>query len=315
MSGNFCGSFGINSKLGFAPSGPIDAAPVAPTSRLEILGENFVYSDQIIGGRGLNGSVNEITAHLRQGQRMVSGGFVCEVGPNELAPFIRAICGNTAADQTKESFDQVPFDFTIGRDLVTHAYRYCIPQQVVIRGRSNPEDPEDQILQMAMQFMGVEEHTATFPGGLALPDTDRLYWLIGDSKLEVGSDDFPIIGFDITIRNRLQPLFRNQLKPGCFRMLGRRITIEVQVPYSSASAAALFGANEETDLTLSLVSDNLPDDFSDYSTVVNFPSVRRTDKQATTQGRGEIPLVATFSAYQKGSGTTMSITNEITAAP
>jgi len=314
MSSEFCGSFGINSKLGFVGSGAIDAAPVAPTSRLEILGENFVYSDQIVGGRGLTGSVNEISAHLRQGQRLVSGGFVTEIGPNELAPFIRAICGNGSANQTKETIDHVPFDFTISRDLVTHAYRYCLPRQVVIRGRSSGEDPEDQILQMAMQFLGVEEHGAAFPSALVLPATDRLFWLIGDSKLEVGSSEFPMIGFEIRIDYMWQPLFRNKLKPGCFRSMGRQITIEVQVPYSATSAAALFGANEESALTLSLASDNLPDDFADYSTVFDFPCVRRIEKSANTQGRGEIPLVATFRSYQKGTGTTMSIVNAIDAA-
>jgi hypothetical protein len=313
VSNEFCGSFGINSKLGFAASGAINAAPNAPTSRLEILAENFNYADQLIGGRGLTGSVNEITAHLRQGQRLVNGGFVCEVGPNEIAPFIRMICGNTAADQTKEKVDHVPFDFTVERDLVDHAYRYCLPQQIVIRGRSDAEDPEGQILQMAMQFMGVEEHGATFPNNLALPDTDRLYWLIGDSKLEVGSAEFPVIGFDITIRYAWRPLFRNQLKPGCFRSLGRQITVEVQVPFSPASSAALFSENVETDLVLSLAADNLPEEFSDYATVFTFPTVRRIEKNANTQGRGEIPLIATFKSYQKGSGTTMSITNTVGA--
>jgi len=308
----FCGSFGINTRVGFVASGAIDAALVPATTRIEVLGENLQYSDQLIQGRGITGSVNSVNAHLREGQRLVSGGFVTEIGPNQLQPWIRALCGNTAANQTKESIDLIPFDITVSRDLVTHGYRHCIIQQAVIRGRSNPEDPEDQIMQLALNFLGVEEHSTSFPA-INLPTTDTLFWLVGDSKLTVGAGEFPVIGFDITIRNQIQPLFRNQLKPGCFRSLGRDITLEVQVPFSAASSTAMFGANDaDVAIDLELVSSNLPSAFSAYTTEFSFPTMRRISKAASTRGRGEIPLVATYRSFQDGTGTTMSITNAVT---
>jgi hypothetical protein len=315
MSNKFCGSFGINTKVGFAPSGGIDDAFVPATKRIEVLRENLQFSDQLVQGKGITGSINPITAHLRNGQRLVSGGIAIEIGPNELAPWIRALCGNTAANQTKDSFNAIAHDFTIQRDLVTHGYRHCIIQQAVIRGRSNPEDPDDQIMQLAMSFIGIEEvEVAGFPAGVNLPTDDQLFWLIGDSKLTVAEDDFPVIGFDISIRNMIQPLFRNRLTPGCFRSLGRDITLEVQVPYSPESATAMFGENDENlDVLLELVSDNLPESASNYATSFNFPTMRRVEKSASTRGRGEIPLEATFRSFQMGAGTNMSITNAMTA--
>ena len=308
----FCGSFGINTKVGFAASGAIDAGLVTAATRIEVLGENLQFSDQLVQGKGITGSVNPVNAHLREGQRLVSGGFVMEIGPNQLAPWIRAICGNTAANETKESIDLIPFDITVSRDQVVHGYRHCIIQQAVIRGRSNPQDPDDQIMQLALNFMGVEEVSTSFPA-LTLPSGDTLFWLVGDSELSVGGSSLPVISFDITIRNQIQPLFRNQLTPGCFRSLGRDVTLEVQVPYSTASAGAMFGDNDaDVAINLDLVSTNLPASFNGYSTSFSFPTMRRISKEASTRGRGEIPLVATYRSFQDGISTTMTITNAVT---
>ncbi len=252
--------------------------------------------------------------HLRSGQRLVQGGFVSQFGPNELAPFVNMLCGNASGTQTKDSFDQVPKDFSVLRENVAHGYRYCVLRQAVIRGRSNPEDQDDQIVQMACQFYGVEEVGITFPSGLALPTTDRLFWLVGDSALSIDGSDFPIIFFEIKIKNMLMPLFRNKLKPGCFRNLGREITVEAHIPYSTTAAAAIADTHiNDTEVILSLASDNLPVDFGDYSTVFTFPTCRRISKQHTTEGRGEIPLVVQFKSFQKATGTNMSIANVVSA--
>lgn len=315
MSGEFCGSFGINSKFGHAASGAIDAAINDPTARLEILLENFQYPDELVGGSGLTGSINEVVHHLRSGQRLVQGGFVAQFGPNELEPFKNMLCGNAGASQTKDSFDLVPKDFSVLRENVAHGYRYCVLRNAKLRGQSNPEDQDDQITQMACQFFGVEEQGITFPSGLALPTTDRLFWLVGDSTLSIAGDDFPIIFFEIEIKNMLMPLFRNKLKPGCFRNLGREITIEAHIPFSTTAEAAIADTHiTDTEVVLSLVADNLPADFSDYSTVFTFPTCRRISKINTTNGRGEIPLKVKFKSYQNATGTTMSIENVITEA-
>lgn len=311
-----CGSFGIATKVGYVASNAIDGAFKAATTQMEILGENLQYSDQIIGGMGITGSINQVTNHLRQGQRMVSGGLVTEIGPVQLAPWIRALCGNTAANETKDSWDAVPFDFTIKRDKVTHGYRYCVIQSAVIRCRSVDlgAEGEQQIMQMALNFFGVEENAAATWPSITLPAAASLFWIMADSNLAVGSDDFDILGFDLTIRNRIQPLFRNQMNPGCFRCLGRDITLEVQVPYSTGSATALFGDNDTNlEVALELASSNMPTAFAAYATTITLPTCRRVEKAASTRGKGEIPLVATFRSYEDDGDPTMTITNVTSA--
>lgn len=312
MSAEFCGSFGVNTRMGFAASGAITAAPVVPATRMEILSENFVFTDQIVGGMGITGSIDNVANHLREGARFVQGGFVAEMGPHELAPFIRQLVSNSAANTTKANADLVPLDFTIGRDLVAHTYRHCTLQTAHIRCQSDPENPENQILKAAISYMGVQEHAATFPPLLALPTGNRYFWLMGDSTFTYNAATFPLIDFDIKIENQLVPLFRNQLLAGCFRTLRRRITVEASVPYSPASATALFGVNNANRAaSITMGATNLPADASAYATAFNFATTRRISKQATTDGRGEIPLKVTLQAYQFDAVAALTITNAV----
>lgn len=318
---DFCGSFGINTKFGFAPhTGDIDAAFTAATRREEILAENLTYSDSVVGGRGITGWIDQSSLKLRNGQRLVSGGFIMEVGPTQIAPWIQAILGNSAGAtagvfSTKEKWDQLPFDLSLERDNIDHGYRYCVIQRAVFRGRSDPGNPQGQMVQMALSFLGVEQEEITFPAALALPSAVEYPWLLGDAVLDYDGTDLTVESFDLTIDNQIKPLFRNRLTPGCFRSLGRRIELDVSVPYGVDAYDALMHNNDEDKaVSLSFVSDNLPTAFSDYSTIFNFPQTRRISHRHVTSSKDEIPLQVKLMAYVKGTSPAMKITNVIQAA-
>lgn len=312
MSADFCGSFGINTKFGFAPSGEIDAtSPETPTIRQEILAENLTFADARIGGRGLTGYIDPVENHLRQGQRLVNGGLVMEIGPNELDPWIDAILGSTD-NNAAETWSSTAVDLSLERDLVAHAYRHCIVSQARISCRKagmDEDDRENQIMQMALNFVGVEEHPITFPSGLALPTDKEQFWILADSALTLDNETYPVDQWTITIQNMIQPLFRNQIVPGCFRTLGRRITLDVVVPFAPTSSTNLFDADFNGDGDITLNSDILPSELSDYSTIFTFRNLYRVNKEAVTRGRGETPLTARFQAYRNGTENPLSITN------
>lgn len=321
MACNFCGSFGINTKFGFAPSGAnVDATLVAATTREEILVENLNYSDSVVGGRGITGWMDASSLKLRNGQRLVSGGLIMEIGPNQIAPWLSALVGNSAAavanvSTTKEKWDAIPFDLSVERDNVDHGYRYCVVNRAVIRGRSNPRDQQGQIVQMALSFLGVEEEDITFPDALALPSDAQYPWLLGDASLDYGGETCSLISFDITIENMLKPLFRNRLTPGCFRSLGRKITMDFAVPYGADSYAGYIDDNSaDAAAALTFASTNLPAAVSDYSTIFTFPQTRRIAHNYTTASKDEIPLQMKLQAYIKGSSPAMTIANVISAA-
>lgn len=314
MSADFCGSFGINTKFGYVASGAIDGAPVAPTARAEILAENLEYSDSLIGGRGLTGQIDPVVNHLRQGQRMVSGGLVMEVGPHEFEPWIAPILG--AADKKAgKIWTPTPRDLSFLRDQVAHTYRYSIVSQAIISCRKPFDDKEDQIMRLAMNFMGVKEHPITFPteAALPLPSGRQLFWILADSVLTLDSDIYPVDEFRITIQNNIQPIIRNQMNPGCFRLLGRRITLDVWVPLSATSSGALFDPDFEGDGNITMSSAEMPAAFAAYSTVFTMQNMHRVGKSAHTQGRGEILLQARFQTYRDGLENPLEITNATTA--
>jgi len=318
---NFCGSFGINTKFGFAPSGTgVDEDFVEATSREEILVENLNYSDSVVGGRGITGWMDSSSLKLRNGQRLVSGGLIMEIGPNQIAPWLAAIVGNTDAAiadvrTTKEKWDAVPFDLSLERDNVDHGYRYCVINRAVIRGRSNPDDQQGQIVQMALSFLGVVEEGITFPSALALAATAQYPWLLGDAALTYGGETSPLISFDITVENTLKPLFRNRLTPGCFRSLGRKITMDFAVPYGADSYDEYMTDNTaDAAAVLTFAPTNLPTAVSDYSTIFTFPQTRRIAHNYSTASKDEIPLQMKVQAYVKGTSPAMTIKNVITAA-
>lgn len=309
---DFCGSFGINTKFGFVASGAIDGAPVAPTTRAEILAENLEYGDAVIGGRGITGEIDPVVNHLRQGQRMVSGGLVTEIGPNELDPWINPILGSDEK-KAEQDWDAIARDLTVERDQAAHTYRHCIVSQARISCRNPGDDIEDQIMQLAMSFMGVKEHAVTFPPLLLLPTAKQLFWILADTVLSLDGATYPLDAFSITIQNNIQPIFRNQMTPGCFRILGRRITLDVTIPFAAASSAALHDADFEGDGSITMQSDNMPAAFGAYETVFSLKNMYRVKKGAATSGRGEVPLQLRFQAYRNGTSNPLEITNTFTA--
>lgn len=316
----FCGSMGVNTKFGFAPHvGDIDAAFTAPTDREELLVENLTYSDSVVGGRGITGWIDPVSIKLRNGQRLVSGGLVMEIGPHQLAPWLKAIVGNAAAPSnnthtTKDKWEAYPIDIALERDQVAHGYRYCVVQRAVIRGRSDPESEQGQIVQLALSFLGVEESTITFPPLLNLSSVAKYPWLLGDTEFSYNSKTCPLISFDITIDNQLQPLFRNRLTPGCFRTTGRRITMDVAVPYDSVSYSDfMYDNTTDREAKLTFKSTNLPAAASAYSTVITMPNTRRLAHRHNTSSKSEVPLELKLGAFIRGSTAAMTILNKTSA--
>lgn len=315
---DFCGSFGINTKFGFAPSNAdVDGAYVAATRREEILTETLVYSDSVVGGRGITGWVDPASLKLRNGQRLVSGGLIMEIGPNQVTPWANAIVGNTAAPISnvwtmKPKWDAIPHDLSFERDLIDHGYRHCVLQSAVFRGRSDPNNQQGQIVQMALSFLGVEQEDIVFPDALALPTATEYPWLVGDSRFLYEDETLTLESFDLTIDNQIKPLFRNRLTPGCFRSLGRKIELDIATPFNGTSETALLHDNtEDKAATLSFVSNNLPAAFSDNSTIFTFPQTRRIAHRHTTSSKDEILLQVKLQAFIKGTSPAMTLTNVI----
>lgn len=307
-----CGSLQINTKSALKASNALDGAAAdfsSGATRFEILTENFEYNDSRIGGRGITGEIDPVVAHLRNGQRLVTGGMVVEVGANELEYWINPILGSDEK-KAERTWTAVPRDFMFQRDQATHQYRYCICNSARFSSQQAGEDPESQIMRVAMSWLGVEEIGGTFPAALELPAAPRLFWIHADTVATIDGTEYPVMQWAITIQNFIRPLFRNSMTPGCFRLLGRRVTLDIDIPADTTPVADLYTADFEGDISIEMTSDNLPASMSAYTTVFDLKNVRRLGKQLNAVNQ-EIPIRLRYQAYRDAATNPLEITNAV----
>jgi len=325
---NVCGSMGVYTAM-LVEDSNTDCTPVTfsnTSERYEILSENIRYTDNLLGGEGLTGTIDTIGNHLRHGTRIVAGSIVMEVGPYELDHWLPRILGNPASGttfETAEEFDLLPFDIIIKRDQGVAQYRQCSVSSATFTSTASVGG-QGQVMRMTLQIIGHEEHDGGWPASPpSLPSTERLYWLLGDGKLEMtpaageaGAGvqvEYYFDSFSLRIDNNLQPKTRNFLKVVCIQSTGRQIRLRVRTPYTTASHANLYINDFKGSGVLSFLGgqashNNLEVDVL-YTTVMSLADLRQTRITPGTNGRGEIPLSLDLEAYRTATAEPISVVN------
>lgn len=315
-----CGSQGVYTSMLVEESDLVDCDPAdfsATSERYEILSESIRFTDTLLGGNGLTGTIDKIGNHTRHGARIVVGQFSLEVGPYELTNWLPRILGNSASGTTfttDETFDLRPFDIMLKRDQGTVTYRRCSVNSATLTSTASIGGAE-QVMRLTLQVMGYEEHDDTYPGSPpSLPSESRLYWLLGDGKLEMtptgGSlTEYYFDAFSLRIDNNLTPKTRNFLSVTCVQTNGRTIRLRVRTPYTSSSHTNLYINDFKGQGVLSFLGSKNPEVPSTYSTVITLPELRQTRITPNTAGRGEIPLSLDLEAYRTSSAEPITITN------
>tara|TARA_R110000765_G_scaffold327426_1_gene418590 strand:- start:150 stop:1151 length:1002 start_codon:yes stop_codon:yes gene_type:complete len=295
----------------------------ASSERYEIISENIRYTDKLLGGEGLTGTLDSMGNHTRHGTRIVAGSIVMEVGPYDLDKWLPRILGNPAASSTSttfttdEVFDLLPFDIMLRRDQGTVQYRACSVSSATFTSTASVGG-QGQVMRMTLQIIGHEEQTGTWPTTPPpLPDGERLYWLLGDGKLMMTAlaDTLPAAAanvpieyyfdaFSLRIDNNLQPKTRNFLKVVCIQSNGRKIRLRVRTPYTTATHTNLYINFFKGGGVLSFLGGQLPHNNMEvdalYTTVITLPDLRQTRVTPATGGPGEIPLSLDLEAYRVG---------------
>lgn len=313
------GSVGVFTSMLVENSDTTDPCDVATfdanSERYEILSENIRYTDVLLGGNGLTGTIDRTGIHTRHGARVVTGQFTLEVGPNEIASWFPRILGGSGLS-TAETFTLNPFDIMLKRDQGTVIYRHCGVRSAVLNAASSVSGPE-QVLRLTIDILGFEEHDATFPSPApALPSTDRLYWLIGDGQLLLTPDggsqgEYYFDSFSLRIDNNLTPILRNFLNVTALQSRGREITLRASTPYTAASHTGLYIDYFEGNGVLQFLSSKSSETPATYSTVINLNDLRSTRRTPNATGPGEIPLFLDMKAHRKGSTEPLTMTNAV----
>lgn len=311
------GSVGVFSSMLVENSNTSDPCDVAVfnanSERYEILAENIRYTDVLLGGNGLTGTIDRTGIHTRHGARVVTGQFTLEVGPYEIASWFPRILGGSELS-TAETFNLNPFDIMLKRDQGTVIYRHCGVRSAVLNAASSVSGPE-QVLRLTIDILGFEEHSATYPDPApVLPSTDRLYWLIGDGQLLLnptnGSQgEYYFDSFSLRIDNNLTPILRNFLNVTALQSRGREITLRASTPYTAASHTALYIDYFEGSGILQFLASKSDETPLTYSTVINLNDLRSTRRTPNATGPGEIPLFLDMKAHRQGSTEPLTMTN------
>ena len=317
------GSMGVYTGVLVANSNA-DCTPVtfgSGAERYEILSENIRYTDILLGGEGLTGLIDTIGNHLRHGTRVVAGSITMEVGAYELDHWLPRILGNPGGGgtySTDEEFDLLPFDIIIKRDQGVAQYRQCSVSSATFTSTASVSGQE-QVMRLTMQIIGHEEHDTTsavpsagWPAEAnvpALPSEERLYWLLGDGKLDMtpeggSSDEYYFDAFSLRIDNNLVPKTRNFLKVVAVQSRGRQIRLRVRSPYTASMHSNFYIDDFKGSGTLSFLGgqanhNNMEVD-AQYQTIFSFADLRQTRITPSTNGRGEIPLSLDMEAYRVG---------------
>jgi len=298
---------------------PCPAATFSSSSeRYEILNENVQYTDSTLGGSGLTGTVDPIFAHLRSGTRIVFGRILLEVGPYELSKWLPRILGNAGSPPTYTTgqvFNLQPFDIMMKRDKGTVIYRHCAVNRAIFSARASI-DGDEQVMQLGLDIIGYQEHDATYPEDEPdLPSGQRLYWLLGDGKLNLPGTgtEYYFDAFNLFIDNNLVPQTRNFLRITCLQSRGRSIRLQVSTPYTADSHTNLYINRFTGTGKLSFLgSKNLGGtDQQGYETTFDFPLLYQTRRTPSTRGHGEIPLSLDLQAYRDATNEPITITNKV----
>ena len=242
---------------------------------------------------------------------MVHGRLLMEVGPHDIEFWMPRILGKsgTSPFTTQETFDLQPFDIMINRDLGTKIYRHCAVNLAMFSARASISGQE-QVMQMSLDVIGYEEHDSTWPGTApSLPTSDRLYWLLGDGKLTLDTDnpnpqeEYYFDAFNLMFDNNLLPQTRNFLRITCLQSRGRTIRLQVPTPYTAAADANLYVTKFNGAGVLNFLgTKNLTGETgAAYVTTFTFPQLYQTRRTPHVTGPGDIPLALNLEAYRTAS--------------
>ena len=323
-----CGAIGSNFRMLVEPS--IVVPPCIPATfdassiRFEIIGENISYSDVVVGSRGLTGTMDPIANHLRGGARIVEGNIKMEVGVNELEFWLPKVLGGGAKAgnnwSTAPAFTAVPVDIMMDREAGVVIYRHCVVNSCVFEAEDAQEDdPETQVLTMTLNMIGIEEHDSTWPGTApSLPTTQRLFWLFGDSDLQLeeptASTSYAMDWFKLQIDNMILPKTRNNLIVTCLQSRGRRIRFAAGTPYTTGTHADYYISRyDDSGVLTFLGTKNMTGLQHEEDNVTTFTFARLFQKRQTPNvgGRAEVPLNLDMTAYRTATEEPLVVTNFI----
>jgi hypothetical protein len=320
---NNCSALGALSKV-LVEGGSTPRTFDVNSERIGILMETMQRIQPFQGRRRITGDLSQYASAIRPHSYLASGALVIQAGAADFNRWLpRVMWGTTTTGggastyQMGTNADSHKFDILIDRENAIFRYTDCQIARAVIRstteGGQQPQNEE--LVEMILYIYAIEEEI----DGTTWPDPEPALVLDGafspyahwEGALTVNSHATPFRNFELTIDNRLQPIWYSSITPNCFRSQGRLVTLKTENPFTATTiddAEAMLSAGVAANLLFTHSDDS-------FTTNFQFAHLRNNYKTPTVGGRGEIPLELNMEAFRTSSTAELIVVNDFTPTP
>jgi hypothetical protein len=287
-------SQGMLAKLGIDSADPV-------TKAFDFKRESLKCMEEFLDGNGLRGTLEHDISRVRKNIRRIGGQIMFEPNAVELSLLLPWILG-TAGSGTTYALSDVLLTRNVVIDRIAKVYTY----DNVAVNRATFRASQGEALQLSLDLVGKDEaegNSGTFPS-LTI-DTATGPFILPDLALTIAGTTYNCRDWELTIDNRLDSnRFFNSLTTVSTPKTDRQITLRITLPHGDAAAVYNTGPDGVavvatfTNGTVSIV----------FSLVkVTFPR-----ESASVEGRSEIFLPLTGTAYHSGSTNSLIVTLDST---
>lgn len=245
-------------QLGSATSGTADTP-------ISFLSESLVKTGTHTTDDGIRGTRSEASERIRAGNYAVSGTLVCQPNYTELVDLLKWIGFSASGTSFTLTETLTSRDVTIDRVGKVFTYAGCYVNRATLTSS------EGQPLTLSLDVVGKTEsvgNAGTFPGlthSLAAPymhNTDSTFTLVSSARA--------VKSCSVTFDNMLIAAFNNSQTASFIVPGGRKIMVDLVVPYSSSetdlyaqavagSAATIAYVQGNTSLSMAFATLQFPD--------------------------------------------------------
>lgn len=314
-----CMSIGSAAKLAIEDSGGTSPETFnASSERYDFLYETMTKKQRRVGNRTIKGDLADWDERSVEGASLCSGVVAFNASPLWFSKWIPRIIGATTngnngdGDPIYEPDTALPrFDMLIYREAKTFHFYDCYVNRCVLRGQSAPGEEEPEAITAVVQLIAKQRVTTTsWPATEPSIDVtmNSLPDVMGLADLNIGGTDYPFDSFVLSIDHSLIVKWRNSLTISCIRPGMRKVRLQVNSPFLTASFDALHEVL--TSRPAGLLKFNRPGPLDDSYSEFNFGKLDNVGDDPTVRGKTEVPHVFEFNCLKDNITPAPEITGE-----
>lgn len=265
----------------------------------EFVREGLRKSAEILDTNGITGSRSHKKERTRAGLNRIGGTILLHPSPNDLELWLPRIMGSASVGVLAETLPS----FGVLKDLGTtrHEYKDCKVNRATFRGQAGG------LVEMELDILGKSEATGTSAPSVSLGvAADDAPYVHTDLAVSLAAAAREVFDFEITIDNRLEARFVNNVNATALNATDRIITVRATTPWTADEDDLYDVATAGIAATFTFTNGTL-------STLFSFAALQIPAETPVVERReGEIRFTINGTARMSGSTRELVVTNDAT---